>query len=564
MENSQKSSIQSTSVTAGAVIGKAGSPLKRALPWRILICSDLGYTGETPEPLTAAALPDLMGSHTIRLQGTVLSVIDGRPLFIDYAVNGIDDLREKKLATQLPSTKPLVALQELLESVLSGTIDTQTAVIRLDQCNTAASPMYDEAARLLSPPAGAPSGQVQAAAPKPAMTRIDSILAAIDTSGLDSRPDTLESGGAVDRLAAAVTSQRSGSLPPERIRSLIERITASINAEVAAVCSSSFFNRVRSSWIAVRHCAKAIGRHSDIELSVVSLPLSEAGDGFPAILDDLAGAAPDLIVLDYPLQMTNAHMDLLTTIAAAADRCRAMVLTSCSSADELHAAIHGCDTMRPILASPRYIPYNRLRKNPVSRCLLFALPELMINSGDSLPASVGGSWMILYALVARLVNGSSPFEDRFTLAEIPDTILGAFPLQNTQGISMSAVEETAVAGLTLLSRTTTAENGTIPLTIIDPAIADSRYTNFNYNLLLNRLTRLSAAELSRLRGFGDRSSQAQALEHVLLDTLSTYRLISSKDDIQVTVDDDQAISVAIDSPKAFNGMSLTIQFGFGG
>jgi hypothetical protein len=565
MGNNQKSPIQSTSAKAGAVIGHSASPLKRDNPWRILICTDLGYPGEYPEPLTAAGLTDLMGSHTIRLQGTVQSAAEGQPVFIDYTVKGIDDLQEKKLAAQLITTKPLHFLRELLESLLNGAIDPNTALSRIDQGQCAATPFYEETTRLLSLSSAAPSRQAQGSSPKPDLNRINALLTAIDTSGLDSKPAPSKLSSPVDRLAAAA-SQRTVSLPREQIHALIERITTSINTHLVEVCSSDFFDRVRTAWIAVRHLAKMIGRRNDIELSVISLSLLEAGVRIPEILDNQAtsNATPDLIMLDYPLQMTNAHMDLLSIISTAADQHRAMVLASCSNTDELIPAIQNHETLRTVLEAPRYIPYYRLRKDPASRCILIALPEIKINSSDSLPASVGGAWMILYSLAARLVRETSPFDGSLTLTEIPDGILGSFPLQNAQNYSISAVAEAATAGLTLLTRKTTAENGTLPITIIDPDIAAPLYTLFNYNVLLNRLTRLTARELSRLQGFGDRTAHAVAIQELLISTLSAYRLITAKDEVQVTVDEQQAINVAIDSQKPFSGMDLKIQFGFGG
>jgi hypothetical protein len=541
MDKNDRSSIDSVSVTLGTS-KPAQASATSSTPWHILVCADLGYQGSAAERLSAASLPDFLASHSVAFGGTIESAISHRPVYVEYLVKAIDDLQAKKLGQQLAGAAELCFLSETLEDVIRGSQSAAAAAQALKtRPASEAGAMISEALSMLTPAASA-------ATPSGRSAGLDSLLDKMDLTGLPQQADD-----AAPRAAATL----------QQLRQQAEEL---IGAQVGTLLANEQFSRLRTSWICLRHLAKLIGRSREIVLSVASVSPETIDEKIPAVMAALSrdGLPPDIVLLDYPLQITTAHMDVLAALSAAANQHRAMLLAGCDGGESLVEEIRGKDALKPVFDQPRLIPLRRLRQNPATRCTLLALPRLAVKSGDELPAEASAGWFTLFSLVNRIIQEQSPFTEALSLNDLPYGVQGEYPLQSARGISAAAVDYAAEAGLTVLSRETTATYGTVARTLIDPDTAAPLYTYFCYNLLVNRLTKLTALAMSRFRQLEDPAAIELELRKFLLSFLSSYRLITSQEDVRIRRGDDGSFDVAVDSTKTIGDQHLRVRFSFGG
>ncbi len=565
MSEEKKSPIVSTAVSMNAGREKKESPeqekayKKVSLPWHILICSDLGYVSEAPGQIRAASLNEFLDSQEVVLQGTIESSLAGKPVFVEYPVRDFKDFSSPQVSKNLPITADLRQLSSLLEDILAGTISREQGIEAVYALKNE-SPLITEALRLLRvapSPGSAPQASHTKQESREKTSALDSILdsVVVEPAAEEKKEEPVS---AVDKLSDALVGDTQPSLPKEQVLALIEKIETALGKDMTALLSQQFFHDRRASWGGCRHCAKIIGRNNEVSLSVFSAPFSEIDEKLPGVVNTLAqqGRRPDIILFDYPLQITNAHTDILARIGEQAELNHVMVLSHFSQEEPFISKIADADTLKPIFEEPTFIPYQRLRKNSFARTLCLAAPHGVIDSSDITPVSAGGGWLVLFTFVQRICDGRSPFDGGVTLADTG--ITAEHPLRHAKGMNRDHTIESLEMGITLLSDIVATQAGVPAVSIIDSESIASQYTSFAYNLLTNRLLKITESVISE--GGANSQEIAERLRRGLLEFLDGYRLLHSENEVTVTPDDNGEIAIAVESEKTVDEYPIQIQY----
>ncbi len=563
MSDEKKSPIVSTSVSMNTGKKKEVPQEQKAackkvsVPWHILVCADFGFVSDAPEQVRAASLNEFLESHNIVLRGNIESSLAGRPVFVEYSVRDSKDFSSTAVPKNLTFTADLNRLTSLLQDVLSGSVsrvDALSAIHNLEGCYE----YKTEALKLLhvAPPA---SGQSKQSLPlsKEKSSALDSILDSVSIETSDEEKEEKKSS-AVDKLTEALVGGTESSLPKQKIQAFIDRIEAEMEKDLMNVLSKQFFHDRRASWAGCRHAAKIIGRNNDVSLSIFSAPFADIDAQFSGIFNTMIeqGTPPDIILLDYPMLVSNSHAHLLSRIGKLAESHHAMVI-SCFSQDEpFISRIPGADTLKPIFEEPHFIPYHRLRKNSFARTICMAAPHAVIDSEDIEPVAAGGGWLVLFSLVQRICDGRSPFSGGITLSDTG--ITAEYPLRHAKGMNHNHTLESLEMGITLLSDILATKAGVPAVSIIESEGIASQYCSFAYNLLTNRLLKITGTVIAE--GGGDRQEIVARLRLGLLEFLDGYRLLHSEDEVMVSAGDSGEINVAVDSQKTVDEYPVQIQF----
>jgi predicted component of type VI protein secretion system len=564
MSDKAKSRILSSNITMSSSENSTPYGLqKKTIPWNILICSDLGYKSKKPEAITASILNDFIESKNIIFRGNIKDVSENGEVFIEYPIKSIKNFSSEKIIHKVLYTHELQHLCNTLQEVLEGTIDKQKAIDTIIS-RRSLTPQFKEALDILR--------VKNADAPKYKNTlkreksdekekALDNIFSSMDLAPSEQKISTTPNS-ALDNLVSAITSEFSVTLPKDRINSLISKCKKQINEQVKEILNNNLFKQYKSSWLCIRHLIKILARNKECNLFLYSASFNDISDSFVNAMDYLSNqnTSPDIVLFDYPLTFSTAHMQLIGTVAGTANSNNSMTLTHCGLDEQLLNELQNVDTLKPLFKEQRFIPFYRLRRNDFSRNLVLTVPPFTIESKDIVPSFAGGSWLLLFAIIQKLSRDMSPFEGRLSMNDTGITV--EYPLRFASGLTGEHTYEAAQKGITLLSKETFYPYGEYITTLIDPEIAAELYTYFEYNLLTNRVLKIIGFLLRDSVLVQDITNLPNRVKRIIIDQLNKYRLLHSEEEVLVSLSDNRELEIVVDSQKEIRSCPFQLQFSF--
>jgi hypothetical protein len=551
----ETSPIQSTSVSLHSPSPRSGSatPLQGE-PWNILICGDFGFSSEKPRRVHISEWNDFMSQSAVRLFGNVTDCLSGvdKPVFVEYPVESMRDFSasaiETRAALLAPDRDAITALNDLLD----GKIDSDRAGALIEQ--TALPPINKRAILGFLGKKASP-----APAPLPPMTPgnspIDSVLAMVDMPSHGEETGT--SAPVSDTSSALFTAVTEGSaikIPRQELQRQREHLAAAVKRQVEQIVHAEFFSKRYASWFCLKQVAGLIGRTKGITVSVFSGSHDALADSLAQALQSSSeqGLAPDIILIDDEYGFSNADISRLETMANAASDRMCSVVASVDSRDALFTDIESCDTLAQFFDDVRFIPYKKLRLNPLARCLALCGPQMVVNDEDPVAAHAG--WHVLFDWVNAFLSGQSLFD--YTLDQT-DT---QFPVSCVLDIPAPIAKEAAEWGITLFGSGKSAGASIPVVTLVDEQAANPAYSRFGYNIAVNRIMKLVVQKVTAVRKNGSAEELTEEVKAYLNKQLAPYDLLSSAEAISVEVDGQNLLKITVDSEKTVCGYPLYTQF----
>jgi hypothetical protein len=551
-EKKKESIIQSTGVSMGNMV-PASEKVAPALPWIILVCSDLGYTSAQPDRVTAADWNEFMLSRRIALHGNFELEMGGQPLFAEYQISSIKDFSIDQVNTRLSQSRDLSVLHDILEKVLDGSKDRDQALVSLRPLRDA-SDMHREAFTLMdgAKPAEPPKTSSKASA------KVERILSVMDLGDdVELAPDQ-----PVQALAAAATGAQS-FLPKARLDELAKRVEHTIREQSKSLMHQSFFSTRKASWQCLYDLVKATGRSTEIQIYVYSAPAAEARGELDEILSDCAqlGCIPGFLVWDFPLELSTAGTQMLEDLGTAADRHKTMVLATLASNDPLAKNLVTAVDMAPVFDDMRYLPFKRLRSSVSARHIALCSPSWILDTGEGEPPVASNPvWPAIRSMVQILLDGESPCD-----TPIDPANLGKLFSRTSVRVAAAIAQEARQFGLSVFGMDSNAQvQATLLRSIIDTELVDAQYGNFGYNLLVNRIAHLAGIWLGdNPPGKSPSNQYASQAQQFLFSQLAAYSILKDINEIRVSLDKDQGLTITINSAQTINNLPIRIELSFG-
>jgi hypothetical protein len=550
-----KSPIQSTSVSLHSQTSGSGraTPLQGE-PWNILICGDFGFSSETPHRVHISEWNDFLSRSRVILSGNVSDCLSGvdKPLFVEYPVDSIRDFSapavEERAALLTPFRDAIAALNDLL----NGTIDSDKVRALIEK--TALPPINKCALLGLLGKKASPA--LTPLLPKaPGNARIDSVLAMVDVPSHGE--ETGASAPVSDASSALFTAVAEGSvikLPRQELQEQREHLEAAVKRQVEQIARAEFFSKRHASWYCLKQVAGSIGRTKGITVSVFSCSHDELADALAQALQSSSeqGLAPDIILIDDEYGFSNADISRLEIIANAASGLMCSVAVSVDSKDALFTDIESCDTLAQVFDDVRFIPYKKLRSNPLARCLALCGPRVTV--GDKEPVVANAGWQFLFAWIDAFLSGQPLFD--CTQGQAASEI----PIASTVAVSLPIVKDAAAWGLTLFGSGMSAGVSIPVMTLLDEQAANPAYSCFGYNLAVNRIMKIVVRKVTAVRENSSAEELTEVVKSYLTKQLSSYDLLSSAEAVSVEVGDQNVLKITVDSARTVCGYPLYIQF----
>jgi hypothetical protein len=551
----ETSPIQSTSVSLHSPSPRSGSatPLQGE-PWNILICGDFGFSSEKPRRVHISEWNDFMSQSAVRLFGNVTDCLSGvdKPVFVEYPVESMRDFSasaiETRAALLAPDRDAITALNDLLD----GKIDSDRAGALIEQ--TALPPINKRAILGFLGKKASP-----APAPLPPMTPgnspIDSVLAMVDMPSHGEETGT--SAPVSDTSSALFTAVTEGSaikIPRQELQRQREHLAAAVKRQVEQIVHAEFFSKRYASWFCLKQVAGLIGRTKGITVSVFSGSHDALADSLAQALQSSSeqGLAPDIILIDDEYGFSNADISRLETMANAASDRMCSVVASVDSRDALFTDIESCDTLAQFFDDVRFIPYKKLRLNPLARCLALCGPRVTV--GDKEPVVANAGWQFLFAWIDAFLSGQPIFD--CTQGQAASEI----PIASTVAVSLSIVKDAAAWGLTLFGSGRSAGESIPVMTLLDKPAANPAYSRFGYNIAVNRIMKLVVRKVTAVRENSSAEELTEVVKSYITKQLASYDLLSSAEAVSVEVGDQNVLKITVDSARTVCGYPLYAQF----
>ena len=546
-----KSPIQSTTVSLHSQTSGSGraTPLQGE-PWNILICGDFGFSSKTPHRVHISEWNDFLSRSRVVLSGNVSDCLSGvdKPLFVEYPVDSIRDFSapqvEERAALLTPFRYAIAAINDLL----NGNIDFDQAKALIEK--TALPPMNKHV--LLDLLGKKASPVLTPLLPKPpGNARIDSVLALVDVPSHGE--ETGASAPVSDASSALFTAVTEGSvikLPRQELQEQREHLEAAVKRQVEEIVHAEFFSKRYASWFCLKKVAGLIGRIKGITVSAFSGSHDELADSLAQALQSSSeqGLAPDIILLDDEYGFSNADISRLEIIANAASDRMCSVVASVDSKDALFTDIESCDTLAQFFDDVRFIPYKKLRKNPLARCLALCGPRVTV--GEKEPFIANAGWQFLFAWIDAFLSGQSLFDCTQGQA------VSEIPIASTVAVSLPIVKDAAAWGLTLFGSDRYAGVSIPVMTLLDEQAANPAYSRFGYNIAVNRVMKLVVQKVTAVRENGS----VEEVKSYITKQLASYDLLSSAEAVSVEAGDQNVLKITVDSASTVCGYPLYIQF----
>jgi hypothetical protein len=548
--NDNESPLHSMNVSLGTKVLPSAPSSARQKPWVVMICSDLGFSAERPQRFTAAALNELLSTHTVVIEGTVETGLpaDVAPFHVEYRVTDVKDFSVASLAEKLPLLQNLKRASSLLDDISRKRSTASEGFKEIAMMNLPQSIVQLLGA--IMPKGGTAAADAVRSRTAAATAEIDSILSMMDV-GAESAAPAAAPAPPADFVAAFTENAHSefSASALLRCKESIDRLVATLGATVAA---QPFFKAAYGSWNALKTLLKLIGRNRDVHCYVHAAPYDAAQRHFADALGVCAAESgvPDLVVWDYPVSIDTATMQQLEHIGSIADRFKTIAVTALDYHDDLYKKIVGREPLGPVIEQPAYIPFRRLRESGASRCLALCAPDAVVQrSASGQEVAVSGAWLLALQWITSCVELSAPFHLQNSSITVFDVF--AFPK-----IPSEVVFDAYRCGLTVIR-----PNGTT-----SPRVAfgsdDSPYGSLLFNLVVNRTARLAAKWIDGQDRSVPCATAAPVLEEFLRAELEPYHILSSSDAVTVAVVQQQSLQVTVDSSVTVAGFPVKFQFAF--
>jgi len=547
----ETSPIKSASVSLQTPSPRKGSTLPlQGEPWNILICGDFGFSSEKPQRVHVSEWNDFMTRNRVMLSGNVPDCLSGvdKQIFVDYPVESMRDFSapavEKNAAVLAPFRDGISALDDLLDGKI--TPDRAGALIERSALPIANKRAFLGLLGKKASPASAPLPPAT-----PGNSRIDSVLAMIDMPSHGEETGTVASvSNASSALFAAVTEGSAIIIPRQELRQQRENGEAAVKRQVEQIVHAEFFARRYASWFCLKQITGLIGRTKGITVSVFSRDHESLADSLAQALRDSSeqGLAQDILLIDDEYGFSNADILRLETIAKAASDGMCSVVASLDTKDALFNGIDSRDTLAQFFDDVRFIPFKKLRSNPLVRCLALCGPRIAVGGEEPVVARAG--WRVLFAWVNAFLTGQSLFDF------MNDQGASPIPMSCAIEIPLHIVNEAAAWGLTLFG-SGSPQSASIPVaTLVDGEAAGPAYSCFGYNCIVNRIAKLVVQKATAVRESGTGEDLTGVVKTYLVKVLAAYEVLSSEAAVSVEADGQNSFRVTVDSEKTVCGHPL--------
>ena len=548
----EKSQIDSFNVSLGP-----SSPIKSKTtpfePWNILVCSDLGFVSKKPSQARIAEWNEFMASQNIVLSGSVNNMLSnsGKPVFIEYPIKTMKDFSAESIVANVPAFAAWSRACSVLQQLLDGKTSLADALSMIGKAGLPAEEASRLAAMLAAAQGGRPQKPVDVPKPKPQGSSVDRILSMVDAKPLSGKGPGKNPSSLTDALFQSV-SDGAEQFDKAGISAYVAQCRQKLRDQAAAVMAQDFFKGLFFSWRGLTQLAKVIGRKKEAALSVVSSPAQtmqdRLGEALGACME--AGAAPDVIVWDYDVTFTNASMEALATVAAAAERYKCMVVAPLCMDDPLLSGISARQSVSHFFDDVRFLPYKKLRDTTAARCLCLCAPPLV--------AGAKSEWFAAIRWVEMIINDDDPFgvKERNRPEESVFTDAPVF----SPTISEEVAQEAANMGITLFEQTLDKATLDKAVTVAGPDSVADHFRSFCFNLLVNRVARLSGLKILEYAHKKTKDETATVLAEFLNKELSSSGISSSSESVNVAVENDENIVITVNSDATVSGYPARFTF----
>jgi len=550
--NKDKSQIDSFSVSLGPAPVKKPAAIDLE-PWNILVCSDLGFVSKKPVSVHIAEWNEFMASAGILLSGNAKNMlIDGeKQVFVEYPVKTMKDFSAESIAANVPVFAPWTRACLALQQMLDGKISVNDAVALIKKAGLPA----DESSRIISMLSPAKGGRqqkpVDAPKAKPRGSSVDRILSMVDVKPQTGKESGSSQPGLTDALFQSVSAGEE-QFDKSKISAYLTVLNQELNAQAAAVSSQDFFKSRFLSWQGLARLAKVIGREKEVTLGVISCPSQDMQDRLDEALGACmeAGSAPDLVVWDHGVTFTNASMEALAALCAAAERFKCVVVAPLDMDDPLLKDISSRKSISHFFDDVRFLPYKKFRDNTASRCLCLCAP--------SLASGMNSEWYAAVRWAEMIVGHNDPFCAKEQKLPV-ESVFTDTPVFS-QAVSREVADEAAAMGLTLFEQTLEKASLDKAVTVAGPESVADNFRSLCFNLLVNRIARLSGMKILEYGSQKSKREIAGMLEDFLDKDLSACGILSSGKPVDVSVENHQSFVIAINSDATISGHQARFTF----
>lgn len=537
--NSDESPISSVHVQLGMPTPKNASTRMPQQPWAVLVCSNLGFSSKRPVKIAAATLNELLENECVTVSGAVETDLpEGvTPFYLEYRIKHLKDFSPAALRTQLPFFTPLNQATVLLKAISDKRVPAAEGLQKIAALTLPAS-IRQQLSSLNLPKATTDIGH-----PASPAAAIDSILSMVNI--------TPPAEAAPTDFVAALSDNAAACCNPAAVTSCLLAIEQLIEKTAITVAAQPFFQNVQASWSALKDLLKVAGRDSSIVFHLSSAPADAAPDHLEAMIGYCITdeSTPDIILWDYPCELSTAATAVLDKLGILANRYKSLLVTSLDSNDPIHASIIANEPLQTTLQQPMAIPLGRLRQKEHARCIALCTPaarKAALVSGTSDGLLLSGGWFLLLQWASACIEQQDPFHLQNSSALLFETII-------MPKLTRATIAAAAANGITALQPKQIAA----PVVLLDAP--GSPYQSMLYNLLVNRVTRLTA-EWTSSRESHTADQTAPALEQFLKIHLEPYGILTCNDAVSVTKTDLAQLTVTINSKLTIDVFPVQIQF----
>jgi hypothetical protein len=168
-----------------------------------------------------------------------------------------------------------------------------------------------------------------------------------------------------------------------------------------------------------------------------------------------------------------------------------------------------------------------------------------------------GGWALLERWIESMLNASDPFAVTALAAEdnklLEDTVF-------SENIPPHLSKEASKIGITLFDKSPATMTFDEAVAVIDSESAGAAYSSLAFNVLVNRVARLSVMRLSVSTSQKSKEDAAKDLCVFLQKELTPYRVLSSPDQVSVSVGKEGEIELVINSDVKVSGFPAQFSF----
>ncbi len=522
------------------------SPAAQPGRWNILVCSDLGFTSKNPQQVRIAEWNEFVSCRGVVLSGTVPDILTGgdKPLYVELAVRSMKDFSSDALAQNVPLCAAFSTALSALRGLLGGKIGSADA----DAVIAKAGLPQSEKQRLtamLGPAKGTEQPKQTATAAK---SPVDRILSMVDANPAPAQTKNAGKRGFAEALAESVSGPRE-DFNRDELSGYIDECEQRIRAQVAAIENLPFFALRKASWTWLMTLAKAVGRKPEAQVTVYSAESNDMPDTFGRVLGACVeqGFPPDIVVWDFDVSFTNAHVKGMTSVAETADLHKCMVIAPLAADEPLLSGISGRQTIAYLFEDTRFLPYKKLRSSPHARCLCLCAPPL---------AGGRAAWFAALRWAEMLLQENNPVAARGQAAR-GESIFSSGPVFACR-IAPGVATEAAAMGLTFFEEPPTGLFKAA--TVVSAEAADAGFTSLCFNLFVNRVIRRCGACLLSAGSGAKRDEIAAVLQEQVQRECAACGIASGGDTVGVRESEGRAIEVSVDSETEIAGHPVRFSF----